>query len=139
VKRAIEFGELLNNEQANRKHGELLNWLETKCGVAKRTAQRCQQLAKPENKTKIDAAMKGLDHKAVPALSLNKAVALIKNRRSSNEKPKVGSKTYGDYVMKIIEELKGMKLASAEDVVTETNRKLRQALAEMKRVTTAQN
>ena len=134
VKQAIELGEFLNQKKAKFDHGDWLKWLETKCGVPPRTAQRCQQLAKPENKAKLAAVMEKLDKPE--ALSLNKAVALIGNGASSRSTQ--GPLDYNGYQSKLIDKLKGMKLDSAEVAVAQTKKKLSDTIAEMKRVTEAQ-
>jgi len=134
VKRAIEFGEFLNAEKRGRS-GQWLDWLETECGVHRRTAQRCQQLAEPENKAKLIAAMAGLNDLA--SFSLNKAYALI--REPSTKPPPTPSDSYDRYQDKLIKKLMGMKLETAESMVAETKKKLSEAIAEMKRVTAAQH
>jgi hypothetical protein len=120
VKRSIEFGEFLNEQQAKFKRGDWRKWLEKECGVPSRTAQRCQQLAKPENKAKIAAAMRK------EALSLNKAVALIGNGSSSRSTR--GPLDYDGYQSKLIEKLKDMGLGKAKEAVDKTKRELDAAI-----------
>src|SRR5262249_16696810 len=124
VKRAIEFGEFLNEERAKFKHGKWIEWLESQCGLPRSTAHRCHKIADPANKAKIETAMSKLPDPA--GLSLNKAVALITNG-SSSRSPR-GPLEYDDYQSKLIEKLKDMKLDTAKEVVNKTKSKLDEEL-----------
>jgi DUF3102 family protein len=136
VKRAIEFGEFLNEERPKFKHGKWIEWLESQCGVPRSAANRCQQLAEPENKAKIEAAMAKLPDPT--GLSLNKAVALIKGP-SKRPPSTVRSDSYDSYQNKLIEKLKGMTLETAKATVADTSRKLKQTITDMEKVVEAQN
>jgi hypothetical protein len=128
VARAIKFGEMLNDSKGTIGHGDWLIWLKTNCNMSERTSQRYMDMAKPDNKRKIENWLRGL---RPGQASLNKAIAQIKV--SKRKTIATASEQYDACEKKLIEKLQNLSPNSVEAAAAETVSKLKEAVAGMQK------
>jgi hypothetical protein len=137
VPRAIRFGELLNDEKAKTRHNDWLDYLKDKCDLQKRTAQRYMDLAKPENKQRLEAAMRAMEPKDVASLSLNKAMAIAKGSTGGGTEDRTAVQKYDKCEETLIKKLKDVSaedgVEAAEEAMDQTIKQLKDTVATMKK------